>query len=73
MLGEYASPPRTEASPVISGIARDGKPGLADYVGCVAASTALGMTKSGQGGHACTDRRRGEPGGWSDLAELMVT
>jgi len=26
-------------------IVRDGKPGLADYVGCVAASTALGMTK----------------------------
>jgi hypothetical protein len=26
-------------------IARDGKPGLADFVGCVTASTALGMTK----------------------------
>ena len=26
---------------------RDGKPGLADYVSCVAASTSLGMTKLG--------------------------
>jgi hypothetical protein len=26
---------------------RDGKPGLADYFGCVAASTSLGMTKLG--------------------------
>jgi len=26
-------------------LARDGKPGLADYVGCVAASATLGMTK----------------------------
>jgi hypothetical protein len=30
-----------ETSLNISGIARDGKPGLADDVGCVAASTAL--------------------------------
>ena len=26
-------------------IVGDGKPGLADYVGCIAASTSLGMTK----------------------------
>jgi hypothetical protein len=34
-----------ETSLIISWIARDGKPGLADYVGCVAASTSLGMAK----------------------------
>jgi len=34
-----------ETSLIFLGIVRDGKPGLADYVGCVAASTTLGMTK----------------------------
>jgi len=46
MPSEYASPAPAETSLIISRIARDGKPGLADFVGCVAASTALGMTKS---------------------------
>src|SRR5437762_302302 len=32
-----------ETSLIIRCIARDGKPGLADYVGCVAASATLGM------------------------------
>jgi len=33
-----------ETSLIFQRISRDGKPGLADFVRCVAASTALGMT-----------------------------
>src|SRR6478672_9884653 len=49
MPSGYASPARTETSLISRRIVRDGKPGLANCVDCVAASASLGITERSGG------------------------